>query len=147
MADDEFSITTDKGRMDIAAIHAFLETSYWAAGIPRDVVERSIKGSDCFGVFRGSEQVGFARVITDGATFAYLADVYILEQHRGKGLAKRLMNAVMAHPPIAGVRRFMLVTRDAGALYEQYGFMSPPERNGIMQIVNRDIYRNPPGAR
>jgi GNAT superfamily N-acetyltransferase len=130
--DDErgFTIDTDKARLQVETIHQFLSESYWAKGVPLDVLRRAIQGSLCFGVYDGDEQVGFARVISDYATFAYLADVFILESHRGLGLASRLMNAVVSHPQLQGLRRWVLATRDAHALYARFGFspIAAPER-------------------
>ena len=108
--------------MQLPVVHGYLTRSYWAGGIPLATVQRSLEHALCFGVFRGSEQVGFARVISDRATFAYLADVFILEGHRGRGLSKRLMTAILRHPDLQGLRRWMLGTRDAHGLYEQFGF-------------------------
>lgn len=126
----EISVDTDKSRLQIEVIHAFLAQSYWARGIPLAVVRAAIEGSLCFGVYDGTRQVGFARVITDGATFAYLADVFVLESHRGRGLAARLMDAVIAHPRLQGLRRWVLATQDAHGLYAKYGFtaLAVPER-------------------
>lgn len=137
-----YEITTDPTRLDAGAIHAFLAQSYWSHGIPRAVVERAIAGSLCFGVLADGAQVGFARVVTDRATFAYLADVYVLEAHRGRGLAKRLMEAVLAHPELQGLRRMMLATRDAHSLYAQFGFvpLSAPDR--LMEVLRPDVYRS-----
>lgn len=135
-------ISTDRARMDIAAIHRYLsDESYWAKGIPRDVVERSIAHSMCVGAFDGDVQVGFLRVITDHATFAYLADVFVLPSHRGRGISKQLMNAVMNHPDLQGLRRWHLVTRDAHELYAQFGFgpLEAPERH--MGVMVKDAYR------
>jgi GNAT superfamily N-acetyltransferase len=125
-----FTISTDVERLDRAAIHEFLAASYWARGISRALVDRSIEGSLCFGLYDGPRQVGFARVITDSATFAYLADVYVLESHRGRGLATWLMESILAHPDLQGLRRWMLVTRDAHGLYRKVGFrdLAHPER-------------------
>ncbi|CCH56590.1 GCN5-related N-acetyltransferase [Fibrisoma limi BUZ 3] len=118
-----YTISTDKTKLDVTLIHQFLsQESYWAANIPREIVERSIKGSLCFGVYLDGQQVGFARVITDEATFAYLADVFILSEHRGKGLSKQLMETISAWPTLQGLRRWILATRDAHTLYEQFGF-------------------------
>ncbi len=138
----DFEISSDPKRLDLDVIHGFLTESYWAQGIPRRVVEKCIAGSICFGVYRGRAQVGFARVVTDGATFGYLADVFILEEFRGRGLSKRLMDAVMAHPGLENLRRFTLVTRDAHSLYERYGFqpIARPERH--MEIHRSDIYKS-----
>jgi GNAT superfamily N-acetyltransferase len=118
------TIDTDKGRLDFDVIHGFLSTSYWSPNIPRDIVRRAIDNSLCFGVYIGDRQVGFARVITDFATFAYLADVFVLEEYRGRGLSTRLMDAIVSHSQLQGLRRWMLITRDAHALYARYGFTS-----------------------
>jgi GNAT superfamily N-acetyltransferase len=127
MADEdrrgEFTISTDRARLDLRVIHEFLTTSYWAAGIPAEVVERSVEHSLPFGLYHHDRQVGFARVITDYATFAYLADVFVLEAYRGQGLAKWLVGVVVAHPRLQGLRRWMLATRDAHALYGKVGFV------------------------
>ena len=134
-------ITTDRARMDVDAIHRFLsEESYWAKGIPRDLVERSIEHSLCFGAFDEGAQVGFARVITDFATFAYLADVFVLASHRGRGVSKRIMEAVTSHPDLRGLRRWHLVTRDAHALYTQFGFAALDAPGRHMARVARDAY-------
>jgi len=127
---DDFSVSTDKGKLDIAFIHAFLSRSYWAENIPLEVIERSVTGSLCFGVYHQNKQVGFARVITDEATFAYLCDVFIDEAYRGKGLSKWLMETIIAYPGLQGLRRFMLATKDAHGLYRQFGFteLTFPER-------------------
>lgn len=124
-------ISDDKTRLDIAVIHAFLSgRSYWAQGVPIEIVERSIRHSLCFGMFREGRQIGFARVVTDFATFAWLADVFIVEEVRGGGYGKKLVAAVVAHPDLQKLRRFMLGTRDAHKLYEQFGFapLEFPER-------------------
>ena len=136
----EYTISTDRSRIDVAAVHAFLTQTYWSPAIPESVVRRAIAGSLTFGIYHGREQVGFARVITDRATYAYLSDVYVLEAHRGRGLAKWLMEVVMSHPGLQGLRRFALSTRDAHALYAQFGFevVANPERQ--MEIMQRDIY-------
>jgi N-acetylglutamate synthase-like GNAT family acetyltransferase len=116
-------ISSDRARMDVDAIHRYLsEESYWAKGIPRELVARAIDNSLCFGAFDGDKQIGFTRVITDFATFAYLADVFVIASHRGRGIAKRIIEAVMAHPELQPLRRWHLVTRDAHALYAKFGF-------------------------
>ncbi len=143
---DQFVISTDRDRLDVDAIHAYLSHSYWAAGIPRELVARSIQGSLCFGLYLDKTQIGFARVISDRATFAYLADVYVLEGYRGLGLAKWLMSVVMSHPDLQGVRRFMLVTRDAHGLYEQYGFRQIESPRRLMEIVRLDVYGSASGT-
>ena len=131
---DEYRITTDPARVDVDALHAFLTRSYWATGIPRERVARSIEHSLNFSLWHepagGSAQVGFARVITDFATFAYLGDVYVLEEHRGHGLSKWLMRVIVDHPELQGFRRWALLTRDAHDLYRQVGFtpLASPER-------------------
>lgn len=134
------TVDTDKRRLDVAMIHRFLSGSYWARGIPLEVVERSITGSLCFGLFEGERQVGFARVVSDGATFAYLADVFILEECRGRGHSKALMAAVLAHPSLQGLRRWLLATRDAHDLYAQFGFAPLQTPQAFMQRHDPDVY-------
>jgi GNAT superfamily N-acetyltransferase len=129
----EYEISTDRNRLDIDAIHAFLSQTYWSPGVAREIVERSIENSFPFGVYTGSDQVGFARVITDRASFAYLADVYILETHRGKGLAKWLMDFILNHQELQGLRWWMLRTRDAHGLYDKLGFTPPANPSSIME--------------
>ena len=125
---DGYTISTDKTRLDTGLIHDFLsEDSYWAQDRPYDVVERSIDHSLCFGVYAGTEQVGFARVVTDYVTFAWLCDVFIVESHRGRGLGKRLVETVVAHPDLDGIRLFSLATRDAHELYRRYAGFEPLE--------------------
>jgi GNAT superfamily N-acetyltransferase len=140
VARGDYVISTDRSRIDVAAVHAFLSTSYWSTGIPEETIRRGIAGAICFGIYHGPAQVGFARVITDQATYAYLADVYVLEGHRGRGLAKWLMEVIMSHPALQGLRRFSLSTRDAHTLYRQFGFelVANPERQ--MEIMRRNIY-------
>ena len=135
-----YEISTDPARLDVGAIHAFLTRSYWSPGIPRATVERAIANSLCFGAFCEGRQVGFARMVTDRTTFAYLCDVYVLEEHRGRGLAKQLMDHVMGHPDLQGLRRMMLATSDAHGLYAQFGFaaLSAPER--IMEKHKPNVY-------
>jgi len=137
---DGYLISTDPARLDVAAIHAYLTRSYWCPGIPRDVVERSVRHSLCFGLYHGAAQVGLARVITDSATYAYLCDVYILEEHRGQGLGKWLMETVLSHPSLQGLRRFMLATRDAHGLYQQFGFREVAEPQRHLELVLEDPY-------
>ncbi|MDC9822370.1 GNAT family N-acetyltransferase [Devosia sp. ZB163] len=139
-----FEISTDPGRIDIDYVHTYLSAdSYWAQGIPRDLVARSIAGSLAFGLYGPQGQAGFARVITDGATFAWLADVFIDPAQQGKGLGKALVEAILAHPDLQGLRRFMLVTADAHGLYEQYGFTAIDRPERLMAIVHADPYRAP----
>jgi len=136
-----YTISTDKSMLDIDLIHRFLSSeSYWAKNIPRQVVERSIDNSLCFGVFDDGEQVGFARVITDYATFAYVGDVFVAAGHRGQGVSKQLMRAIREHPALAGLRRWHLVTSDAHGLYRQFGFreVEKPERH--MELVVKEPY-------
>jgi GNAT superfamily N-acetyltransferase len=141
----QYRLSTDPERIDVAAAHAFLSRSYWAEGIPREVVERSIANSLCFAIFDGDRQVGFARVVTDRATFAYLCDVYVLEECRGRGLGTWLVEQVCAHPDLQGLRRFVLVTRDAHPLYARLGFQAIANPAGFMEIVVPGIYKRAPG--
>lgn len=133
-------ITTDNQRLDLDAIHAYLSRSFWAEGIPKRTVAKAIENSLCFGLFDGAEQVGLARVVTDRATYAYLCDVYVLETHRGHGLGKWLIETVMAHPDLQGLRRFQLVTRDAHALYSRHGFAAPQHPERHMEIFRHGMY-------
>jgi GNAT superfamily N-acetyltransferase len=130
-----FVISTDPARLDIDAVHAYLTRSYWAEGITKDAAAKSIKSSLVFGLYEGHRQIGLARVITDNATFAYLCDVYVLEDYRGRGLGKWLVASVRSHPDLQNLRRFVLVTRDAHGLYDQFGFgqLKYPER--YMEIL------------
>jgi GNAT superfamily N-acetyltransferase len=137
----EYLISTDRAKLDVAAIHAYLTNSYWSPGIPRSIVEKAVRGSICFGLYHRASQVGLARVVTDGATYAYLCDVYILEEHRGKDLGKWLMQTVTAHPDLQGLRRFTLATRDAHGLYAQFGFQPLADPARHMEISVPDIYR------
>jgi GNAT superfamily N-acetyltransferase len=139
-----YEIATDRARLDLRAIHAYLTRSYWSPGIPLAIVERAIDNSLCFGLYEtaSGSQVGFTRVVTDYATFAYLCDVYVLEEHRGRGLSKFLLREAMAHPALAGARRVMLATRDAHGLYLQSGFAVAGAAGNLMEIVRPDIYRD-----
>jgi GNAT superfamily N-acetyltransferase len=128
------TIASEPARLDVDAIHAFLTRSYWAQGVSRERVARSLEHSLCFGLFDGERQIGFARVISDRVTFGYLCDVYVLEPYRGRGLGKRLVEAVRAHPDMPGLRRLLLKTRDAHGLYEQYGFERVDDGRDFMQI-------------
>jgi GNAT superfamily N-acetyltransferase len=138
---DAYEFTSDASKVDVSLVHRWLsEESYWAKGIPLEIVSRSISNSLCFSILHPAEgQVGFARVITDRATFAYLADVFVLAPHRGKGLSKRLMTFIQAHPDLQGLRRWLLATRDAHALYAQFGFV-PPVPGRLMERVNPKVY-------
>jgi GNAT superfamily N-acetyltransferase len=132
-------ISTDRARLDVDLIHRYLsQESYWAAGIPRDLVERSIEHSLCFGAFEDGKQIGFARVVTDYATFAYVADMFVLESHRGHGVSKAIMAAIRSHPELQRLRRWHLVTRDAHGLYEQFGFRRVDGKH--MESVIKDAY-------
>jgi GNAT superfamily N-acetyltransferase len=133
-------VSTDRSRLDIDLIHRVLAATYWASGIPRDVVVRSIAGSIAFGLYEGDRQLGFARVITDMATYAYLADVFIVEERRGQGLGDWLVESIRLHPGLQGLRRFALMTRDAGPLYARHGFAAPESVGGYMEIVDREVY-------
>lgn len=127
-----FEISTDPDRLDLDLIHHFLSTTYWAAGRSRETVERSIRHSIPFGAYDGDRQVGFARVITDHAVFAYLADVFVIPEYRGRGIGKALMGHILAHPDLAGLRVFLLRTRDAQGLYARFGFGPLPDPGEMM---------------
>lgn len=137
---EDFLISTDRARLNIKLIHRFLTDSYWAKNIPYTAVEKSINHSLCFGVYHTNQQVGFARVISDYATFAYLADVFILEEYRGRGLSRWLMEYIFHHPELQNLRRWTLVTRDAHELYRKFGFtgLQKPER--YMEILHPAPY-------
>ena len=144
--DGPLCVSTDRARLDVDLVHRVLGATYWAAGIPREVVERSIAGSVAFGLYDGAEQVGFARVVTDLATYAYLCDVFIVEQRRGTGLGDWLVASIMLHPQLQGLRRFALFTRDAASLYRRHGFSATEVPTGYMEIVKRDIYAKRPAS-
>ncbi|MEO8636884.1 MAG: GNAT family N-acetyltransferase [Gemmatimonadales bacterium] len=135
-----FQVSDDPTRIDLDAIHAYLTRCYWAEGISREMVSRSLAGSIGFGLYDGARQIGLARVITDQATFAYLCDVYVLEEYRGQQLGVWLMECVMAHPDLQGLRRFMLATRDAHALYAKFGFAAPTRPQALMEILKPGMY-------
>jgi ribosomal protein S18 acetylase RimI-like enzyme len=137
----EYRISTDPAQLDLDAIHGYLVRAYWCQGIPRQTLERAVAHSLCFAVLQGKLQVGFARVVTDSATYAYLCDVYVLEEHRGKGLGKWLIECVMGHRALQGLRRFSLATRDAHGLYRQFGFRALSMPDSAMEILRPDIYR------
>lgn len=144
MSNSEFTISTSKKRLNVTMIHRFLANeSYWAKGIPLAVVKRSIQHSFCFGVYKGARQVGFARVITDFATTAYVGDVFILGPYRGKGLGKRLVRSIVEHPKLDGLRLWFLGTRDAHDLYRKYGFKQvseTPIMERLMTILDPDVW-------
>ncbi|HRH58251.1 MAG TPA: GNAT family N-acetyltransferase [Chitinophagales bacterium] len=136
-----YLLSTDKNLLQTDVIHAFLsEKSYWAKDVPKNIVEKSLANSLCFGVYFSDTQVGFARVISDYATFAYLCDVFIVDEYRGKGLSKWLMEKIMQHPDLQNLRRFTLGTRDAHGLYRKFGFREPDNSCNNMEIRESDIY-------
>jgi GNAT superfamily N-acetyltransferase len=135
----DYTISEDRARLDLDAIHSYLSRSYWAATRPREIIARSLENSLCIGVYAPTgNQVGLARIISDYATFAYLCDVYILEDHRGRGLAKAVLRFINAHPRLQNLRRFQLVTQDAHGLYRQFGFtpITDPERHMERRTVS-----------
>lgn len=138
---DNFRVSCDPADVDRAAVTAFLASSYWSQGIPRETVDRSIDGSLCFALLDGARQVGFARVVSDRATIAYLGDVYVLPEYRGKGLGKWLVKCVMSHPDLQGLRRWILVTLDAHELYRPHGFTALARPVGYMELHNPVVYR------
>ena len=133
-------VDSDPQRLDLDVIHGFLANSYWARGIPRETVERAVRNSLSFGLYDGDRLVGFARVVTDQATFAYLCDVFVLESHRGKGLGKKLVSEIAADARLAGLRRWVLVTRDAHELYTRFGFKPLEAPHRFMELHDPDIY-------
>ena len=137
---DSFLVSSDRALLDFEVIYQFIANSYWAKNIPRQTLQKGIDNALCFGLYDSDKQVGFARVISDCATFGYLADVFVLPSHQGKGLGKWLISCIMAHPDLQGLRRFMLATADAHGLYRQFGFdaVNMPER--LMQVHKPDIY-------
>lgn len=137
----EFTLSSDPADQQPEEVHAYLTRSYWAEGIPFEVVRKSMEHALCFGIFHHGRQVAFARVISDEATFAYLADVYVLEEYRGRGLATWMLDAVMADPRLQGLRRFTLATRDAHGLYARYGFRPPELPQSLMEIRRQGLYK------
>lgn len=137
----DYVISTDRARLDSAVIHGFLSNCYWAKGIPRETVARSIEHSLCFGIYDGTgTQVGFARVVSDFATVAYLGDVFVLQAHRGRGLSKFLMECIIRHPALLGLRRWILLTRDAHGLYKKFGFTPLKSVERYMELHRPDVY-------
>ena len=134
----------DPSRLDLDLIHGFLTTAYWSPGIPRETVARAVAGSCCYAAYESGSQVAFARMVTDRATFAYLADVFVLPSHRGRGVGVRLTGFVLADPRLAGLRRLLLATRDAHGLYAKFGFrpLAAPDR--FLEIHRPEVYRRPP---
>lgn len=145
---DGIEFSSDPTRLDVDAVHAFLRQTYWSPGLPRSVLERALANSLCFGAYDGARQVGFARVVTDRATFAWLCDVFVVESHRRRGIADGLMKSVMTHPELQGLRRWSLATRDAHALYRRHGFAPLEDAARAMEIRRPDVYQTkaaPPG--
>src|SRR5262245_41463278 len=141
----DFLISTDPTLLDVPLIHDFLANhSYWATGRPLEVVRRSLANSLCFGLYEQKRQVGLARVVTDRATFAWLCDVFVLEAYRGRGLSKWLIESVLSHPELRGLRRFLLGTRDAHGLYQRYGFTSLADPTRFLEVSRPDVYREGP---
>lgn len=139
--DDGFSVSDEKARLDLDRIYGWISGSYWAAGIPRDVFERSVAGAMCFGIHApDGTQVGFARVMTDRATFGYIGDVFVVPQMRGRGLSKFLLDTIFAHPDLQGFRRWSLATRDAHALYARYGFTPLADPARYMERADPHVY-------
>ena len=136
----DYEISTDPARVDISMVHDFLTNSYWAKGIPLETVRRSIENSIAFGIYHSQKQVGFARIISDQATFAYLADVFILPAYRGRGLSRWLMECIIAHPDLQALRRWMLATKDAHGLYAKFGFTPIKTPDSWMEIHRPDVY-------
>jgi GNAT superfamily N-acetyltransferase len=140
---NEYSISTDKTRLDLDSIHEFLSTkAYWCLNIPKQRVKTAIENSLCFGVYENKNQVGFARVISDFSAVAYLGDVYILEEHRGKGLSKWLIETIMKHQDLQGLRRWILLTGDAHGLYRQFGWTDIADPSRWMEIHNKNVYQD-----
>lgn len=135
-------ISTDPEKLDLDVIHRFLSRAYWCEGIPCETLRRAIGNSLCFGIYTEGRQVGFARVITDRATFAYLADVFVVETHRGRGLSKWMMEVIMAHPELQGLRRWSLGTLDAHGLYHKFGFAPSQFPERLLEIYDPDIYKH-----
>jgi GNAT superfamily N-acetyltransferase len=140
MTGTDYEISFDASRIDVEAAHAFLSSTYWAPGIPLSVLRKAIDNSLCVAAFIDGKQVAFARAVTDRATFAYIADVYVLDAHRGKGISRAMVSALLAHPELQGLRRLMLATRDAHGLYEKFGFgpLANPAR--MMEVHRPDVY-------
>ncbi|HET8841678.1 MAG TPA: GNAT family N-acetyltransferase [Ktedonobacteraceae bacterium] len=138
---DEYIVSTERKLLDLDVIHRFLTEAYWSPGIPRSTIEQAIEHSLPFGLYHGTRQVGFARVITDYTTFAYIADVFVIEKYQGRGLSKWMMRCVMEHPDLQGLRRWTLFTRDAHGLYEKVGFQTSKTPERLMEQVFPNIYQ------
>ncbi|NER78647.1 MAG: GNAT family N-acetyltransferase [Leptolyngbya sp. SIO1D8] len=138
----EFTVTDCRQDLDVELIHHFLsQRSYWSKGIPQAVVRKALENSLCFGLFQSQDQIGFGRVVTDLATFAYLADVFLLDSHQGQGLGKWLIECIVSHPELTGLRRWMLATGDAHRLYQKYGFVPLSKPEQFMERFNPNIYQ------
>lgn len=137
---NSYEISTEKRRLDVGLIYDFLRATYWARDIPRTVVERSIRNSLCFGAFYDGQQVGFGGVISDLATFAYIADIFVIPEHRGRGVSKLLLRAMLDHPDLQGLRRILLATQDAHGLYAQFGFLPLTHAEHYLTIHQPDVY-------
>ena len=142
----EYAVTDEAGAIDAGVVYDFLSGLYWARGIPRDVFERSLRGSLCLALLHGRELAGFCRAVTDRATFAYLADVFVLPRHRGRGLAKWMVGEMLAHPDVQGLRRWLLATRDAHGLYAGLGFAPPAAPGAFMEILRPYAAPEPEGG-
>ncbi len=136
-----YLVSSDPALLDPAVIHGYLQRAYWSEGIPREVVARAMAHSLCVGAYRDGAQVGFARAISDYATFAYVADVFVLEEHQGRGVGTLIMRCLTTHPDLQGLRRWLLLTRDAHALYRKFGFGAHPDPNRVMIKQVADIYK------
>lgn len=141
---NQYMISTDQTLLDIDVLHAFLKQTYWSSGIPKEILQNAINNSLCFGVYEEKKQIGFARAISDFSTFAYLADVFIIESYRGKKLSSWLMQTIVSHPQLQGLRCWLLRTRDAHGLYKKFGFSQPKSPENYMEISVSDIYLKVP---
>jgi GNAT superfamily N-acetyltransferase len=141
----EIAISTDPTRLDVDAVHGWLKETYWSPGLPREVLERALSNSMCFGAYEGPRQVGFARVVTDRATFAWVCDVFVVESHRRRGIADAMLAAMKRHPELQGLRRWSLATRDAHALYRRHGFEPLADPSRAMEIRRPDVYQTDAG--
>ncbi|MEP7361417.1 MAG: GNAT family N-acetyltransferase [Chloroflexota bacterium] len=143
----DFEVSTDPARVDLAVTHGFLTSdAHWSEAVPMEIVERAIANSIVFGAYKGAAQVGFLRVVSDRATFAWIGDVFVLPDHRGQGLSKFLMECAIGHPELQGLRRWMLATRDAHGLYKRYGFTELHDATRFMERWDPEIYKRPPGS-
>jgi ribosomal protein S18 acetylase RimI-like enzyme len=137
----EYEVSDDAARIDVGVVHGFLTGTYWSEGVGQEIVAKAIRNSLCFGVYREGELVGFARCVTDRATFAYVCDVFVAPAHRGRGLGKWLVECLLAHPDLQGLRRICLMTRDAHSLYRAFGFRPMPDATRYLEIHRPDVYR------